>query len=89
MACYIVTFELKDPARRAALTEALRSFPGFCPLTARSWAIKSDKNARGVRDQLTATLGPGDRLFVLRSGSEGAWRNSYGEKHNEWLKKNL
>ena len=89
MACYIVMFELKDPARRPALRDALRALPGFCPLTATAWAITSDKKAKEIRDELAGVLGPGDRLFVIKSGTEAAWRNSYGEKHNEWLKKHL
>ncbi len=101
MACYIVTFELKSPAhvlglpqtalksRLAGLQTALKSYPGYCPLNATSWAIKTDKKAREVRDHLATKLGPGDRLFVIRSGSEGAWRNPYGEENNDWLKKNL
>lgn len=89
MACYIVTFELTESSRLPALKEALKSFAGYCPLNATSWAILSDKKASEVRDQLMTVLGAGDRLFVIRSGSEGAWRNSYGEKNNEWLKKNL
>ena len=89
MACYIVTFELTESSRLPALKTALKSFGGYCPLNATSWAILSEKKATEVRDELAAVLGAGDRLFIIRSGSEGAWRNSYGEKHNEWLKKNL
>ena len=89
MACYIVIFEIKDPARLPALKQALNAFSGFCPLTPHSWAINTDLKAIEIREQLAATLGPGDQLFVIRSGAEAAWRNSLGEKHNEWLKKNL
>jgi hypothetical protein len=89
MVCYIVIFELNEPSRLPALKEALKSFSGYCPLTDHSWAIATDKKATEVRDQLAASMGPADPLFVFRSGTEGAWRNSYGEKHSEWLKKNL
>ena len=89
MACYIVIFQLKDASRLEPLKENLKTFSGFCPLTPHSWAILTDLKAKDVRDQLATSLGPGDQLFVFRSGTEGAWRNSYGEKHNEWLKKNL
>lgn len=89
MACYIVIFELKNTERLPAIKEALKSFSGYCPLTEHAWAITTDKKATEVRDQLARSTDPGDQLFVLRSGTEGAWRNSYGEKHNEWLKKNL
>ena len=89
MVCYIVIFELSDPARLATVREALKSFGNYCPLTTRAWAIKTEKSAVQVRDQLSTAFGPDDRLFILRSGTEGAWRNSYSVKHNDWLKKNL
>jgi hypothetical protein len=89
MASYIVVFELKDSSRLPALKKILRSFSGYCPLTSHSWAITTEYKAKDVRDQLAASLGPGDQLFVIRSGTEGAWRNSYSEKHNEWLKRYL
>ena len=89
MACYIITFELHDPAKKPAFIEALKSFTGYCPLTPHSWAITTTKTAKEVRDQLSTSMDPSDQLFVFRSGTEGAWRNSYGDKHNDWLKKNL
>ncbi len=89
MTCYIIIFELSDASRLLALKEVLKSFSSYCPLTNHSWAITTDKKATEVREQLAASMGSSDQLFVFRSGTEGAWRNSYGEKHNEWLKKNL
>ena len=89
MPSYIVTFELKDSAVQPGLWEALKSYSSYCPLNATSWAIMTDKKAIEIRDHLATKLGPDDRLFVIRSGSEGAWRNSYGKENDEWLKKNL
>ena len=89
MSCYIVIVTMKAQSRRTALVEKLRSFEGFCPLTPDSWAIVTELTAKTLRDQLTDSLDQGDQLFVIRSGTEGAWRNSFGKKYNEWLKKNL
>ena len=89
MACYIVIFELHDQSQKPTFIEGLKSFTGYCPLTPHSWAITTNKTAKEVRDQLAACMGPTDQLFVFRSGTEGAWRNSYGIKNNDWLKKNL
>jgi hypothetical protein len=89
MTCYVIICEIHDPSHLAAFKEALKSFSGYCPLTPHSWAITTDKTAKEVRDQLIASIGTADQLFIFRSGTEAAWRNSYGEKHNEWLKKNL
>ena len=89
MVCYIVVFEVSDSTKREALRQSLKSFGGYCPLTPGSWAITTERKAEEVRDQLKGTIGPGDRLYVFRSGTEGAWLNSYGEENTEWLKKNL
>ena len=90
MRCYIVIFEVGDPTKIPLLIDKLRtSFKGYCPLTAHSWAILTDKKSAEVRDLLRPCLGTGDRLFVFRSGTEGAWLNAYGDKNSEWLKKNL
>ena len=89
MACYIITFEIKDSAKLSGLKEALMSYGGYCPLNATSWAILTEKKAAEIRDHLRSKIGPNDRIFVIRSGSEGAWFNAYGNDNSEWLKKNL
>jgi hypothetical protein len=89
MACYIVIFEIDDPDRLTAFKESLKLFPRYCPLTNQAWAIVTDKKETEVRDQLAASMLQNDRLYVFRSGTAGAWRNAYSEKHSEWLKTNL
>jgi len=89
MKCYIVTFEAADVAVRQRIRDRLKSYPKYCPVHKHCWAIMTDQKAAEVRDFLTPLLGPKDRMFVIRSGTESAWRNSYGPKNNEWLKKNL
>jgi hypothetical protein len=89
MPAYIITAEISDSSKLTALVEKLKSFGGFCPINKTSWAITADKTAVELRDSLAETISPADRLFVIRSGTEAAWRNSYGNDHNEWLKKYL
>lgn len=89
MKCYVVTFEAADVGVRQLLRDRLKTYPRYCPIHKHCWAIMTDQKAVEVRDYLSALLGPKDRLFVVRSGTEAAWRNSYGPKNNEWLKKNL
>lgn len=89
MKCYIVTFDVADVDVRTKVRERLKGYGRFCPVHRHCWAIMSDQKAIQIRDHLTELLGPEDRLFVVRSGTEAAWRNSYGPKNNEWLKKNL
>lgn len=89
MATYIVTFELNDSTRRKKVEDKLREFGTFCPIHEYAWAIKTEKKATEVRDSITPLLISGDRIFVIRSGTEAAWKNSYGTEHSEWLKKHL
>jgi len=87
--CYIVTFQVASQEAREKLRARLKAYGRFCPIDKNAWAILSDKSAVDIRDDLARDLDSGDRLFVVRSGTEAAWRNPYGPKNSEWLKKNL
>ncbi|OGO79787.1 MAG: hypothetical protein A2Y21_12005 [Clostridiales bacterium GWC2_40_7] len=89
MSCYIVLFEVQEASRLSALTDALKSYSSYCPVTAHAWAVITETGAKEVRDKLLPLVGRKDQIFVIRSGTEGAWLNAYGPKHSEWLKKNL
>lgn len=86
---YIITFDIKNPDRRSQFKVKLKEFGSYCPIHENAWAIRTEKKATEIRESITNLLLPEDRLFIIRSGTEAAWRNSYGVKHNEWLKKNL
>lgn len=89
MTCYIVSFQAKQLAVRQRLRERLKTYTKFCPINNTCWAIVTDQKASDVRDYLSDLLETGDRLFVIRSGTEAAWRNAISQKHSDWLKKNL
>lgn len=89
MTTYIVTFEVTNDSRKNALKEKLKTYGTFCPIHDNCWAIVSDQTPVQIRDSLSSTLSESDRIFVIRSGIHSAWRNSYGTKHDEWLKDKL
>jgi len=89
MSCFIVNFEVAQESTLTSLREKLRAYKIFCPMTATCWAIVSEKKAAEIRDDLAAVLNSGDRIFVIRSGTEGAWKNAYGTENSNWLKKHL
>jgi hypothetical protein len=89
MPAFIITFEVNDAARLSSLKEKAKSLGGYCPIHNNAVAISTEKTAVEIREYLTPLLTPSDRIFVIRSGTEAAWRNSYGTEHNEWLKKYL
>lgn len=86
---YIVTFEVNDPSRKEQLKEQLKKYGAYCPIHDNCWAIVTDQTAVQVREFVGAVLNADDRIFVIRSGAEAAWRNTYGDKNSEWLKEHL
>ncbi len=89
MTCYIVTFEISSSERRENAKGKLQEFGSYCPIHENCWAIISDKSAQEVREFVDEVLVDADRIFVIRTGTYAAWRNTYGEKNSEWLKENL
>jgi len=89
MRTYIVTLAVTDNARRANMENHLRSYGFYCPIHDNCWAVKVNKTAADIRDDLMKLQQPGDRIFVVRSGTEAAWNATYGEKNTEWLKEHL
>lgn len=89
MTTYIVTFEVKDITRKNRVKEKLKEFGYYCPIHDNAWAIRTEKKATEVRDTITPLMTSEDRIFVIRTGTEAAWRNAYGTEHSEWLKKHL
>ena len=89
MKAYIVTFEVEDEGRIEELVESLRKYYGYCPIHKGCWAILTEKSAVDIRDSLGEVLIEEDRIFVIKSGVESAWRNTYSKKHDEWLKREL
>ena len=89
MTCYIVSFEVQSAENKRKLTEAIKAFKTYCPINATCWAIISNQTAAQVRDTLMATIPSTDKIFVIKSGVEAAWRNVYGEANSKWLKEHL
>jgi hypothetical protein len=89
MPTYIATFEINDPPRLVSVKEKLKTLGGYCPIHNNALAISTEKTATEIRESVTSLLTPQDRIFIIRSGTESAWRNSYGNENNEWLKKYL
>lgn len=89
MKCYIVIFETVSEESRKRIKDSLVSYKIYCPINKSCWAIKTNETAVQVRDKLMGLSDKSDRIFVIRSGTEAAWVNSFGDKHDKWLKDNL
>jgi CRISPR associated protein Cas2 len=51
------------------------------------WAIKTDKSASEIRDEILEIVPEDSSVFVIRSGVEAAWSNVLCR--NKWLKDHL
>lgn len=90
MSCYIITFQAALLETRQSIREYLKSYGSYCAIHNTCWAIVTDKKAAVLRDEIAKLVKPGDRVFVVRSGTEAAWRNIAGTvKTSDWLKRNL
>lgn len=90
MACFVISYQIANPLNKLAFTGEIKlAYPAYCPIDDNCWAVLTDQTAVQVRDRLSPKLGTGDRMFVLRSGTEAAWINAYGQANTDWLKKNL
>jgi CRISPR/Cas system-associated endoribonuclease Cas2 len=88
MACYIVSYDLRQPGQNYdALYDALRTYTKWARVNESVWAIVTTVSATQIRDHLARYVDANDRLFVIKSGVEAAWRNSICK--GEWLQENL
>jgi len=87
LATYIISYDLRNNRNYDRLYEAIKSYGTWAKITESTWAVKTDSSAVAVRDHLGSILDSDDRIFVIKSGVEAAWRNAIGK--NSWLKENL
>jgi len=87
MTCYIISYDLVKDRNYNKLYDALQSYDDWAKITESTWAIITHKPAKEVRENLFQHLDKDDRLIVIKSGEESAWKNAICS--NEWLKKNL
>ena len=87
MATYIISYDLRKSRNYDGLYNAIKSYGTWAKVTESTWAVKTNSSAVQVRDHLASTMDSDDRIFVIKSGIEAAWRNAIGK--NEWFKENL
>lgn len=87
MAAYIIGFDLHKPGQGySELNKALESYGTYFHILDSTWIVVSDLNAEQIRDHLIQHIDENDRIIVIKSGVESAWR---GFTAHDWLKKYL
>ena len=86
---YVVSFSTQTENTRLKVCNILRSYGSYCPIHNNCWAVSAQTTAVEIRNKVMSVLGDYDSVFVVRSGIEAAWHNSYGDANNNWLKEML
>lgn len=87
MSCYIISYDLRTGADYTSLHNTIKSYGTWAKITESTWAIVTSQSCEEIRNRLSDLIGKDNRLFVIKSGGEAAWRNSICK--NEWLQKNI
>ena len=87
MKCYLISYDLRRDRNYDELYDTLKSYPKWARIVESTWAVVTSKTAVQIRDHLMRVLDDDDRVFVVKSGTEAAWRNV--RCSNKWLKENL
>ena len=87
MACYIISYDLRGNRNYQPLYDAIESYSTWAKITESTWSVVTTKSAVDVRNHLISVMDGDDRLFIVKSGVEAAWKNVICK--NEWLKNQL
>jgi len=81
-------YDLRESGRNyTKLHEAIKAYGIWAKITESTWGIVTDSTATKIRDNLSSFMDSNDRLFVIKSGHNSAWKNVIAS--NEWFKKHL
>jgi hypothetical protein len=87
MKTYLISYDMASGGDYESLFNAIKKYSAWAHITESLWAIKTDKSAVDIRDEISKYFPNGSRYFVIASGTESAWNGVICS--NEWLKNNL
>ena len=87
----VISYEIANDAGKArvcqALSTTIRAYGIWAHITDSCWAIKTERSAKEVRDELRQMMREVDRLFVVQTAHIAAWNNTMCR--NDWLQENI
>jgi len=84
---YIITYDIPDGEDYPALYEYFKSHGTWAHVAESVWAIKTEKSAETIREEVLGKVSSTSTVFVIKSGVEAAWSNVVCR--NQWLLDNL
>lgn len=89
MKSYLIGYDLNNPGQDyEELIEAIKLYSPWWHHLDSTWIIKTDDDAKTIRDHLKAYIDKNDELLVARLSGEAAW-TGFNKKGSDWLKNNL
>jgi len=89
MATYMVSYDLKAPGKDyKELIDYLKSLDNWWHNLGSTWVVVTSMTAVQLRDAINKHIDADDRVLVVKSAGEGAWRG-FTDTAGEWLKENL
>lgn len=89
MATYIISYDLRRPGQDySSLHDAIKGLGAWWHHLESTWLVVTNRTAAQVRDALAPEMDGNDKILVVRSGGEGAWKG-FTDKGSQWLKDNL
>lgn len=87
MACYLISYDLLRSRDYESLYSVIKGYGTWAHIHESVWAVVTSQSAEQVRDYLSKYIDADDRIFVLNSGREAAWRGVLCD--STWLQDNL
>jgi len=84
---YLISYDMAEGGDYEKLYEAIKAYRTWAHITESLFAVATEQSAKEIRENLSGYFPKGSRLFIVKSGSEAAWRNVICS--NEWLKNKL
>lgn len=86
---FIITYDVAqgDNFDYQNIYKYFKEYGTWAKITESTWAIVTEKKATEIRNEIISILPEESRVFVIKSGINGAWRNTICR--SEWLKTHL
>lgn len=87
MATFIISYDLVKQRDYESLYKAIKAYGTWAHIHESVWAVVTNDSAESVCNNLLTHVDADDRVFVIKSGREAAWRGVLCT--SKWLQDNL
>lgn len=92
MKTFLISYDLGKPETSAgyrSLIKYIDSFPAWAKALHSVWLVKSDKDIKIIRDEITALIDENDRILVMEITHSSCTTYNLSKRVTDWMKDNL